>query len=621
MFRSDAGIAISTLLQQPIVRTGLSHTPGSSAQKTPSAREIPPVTLTNIPHIDSKAFQPYLSQAGSLYDAFQRAKESADDGRHYFSRPHALRSNPVSGLLGQGFPRRSTVNPVNELPSPGPGSPPGSPLRFSPESLLSKRPVSGATSRRGQLPVSPISTVPSVYFEQDFRLENPRTFDIVSERSEIVRPSPVANGGMVTPASGGRKALATNAILQEKLSWYMDTVEVHLISSISAASTSFFAALGSLRELHLEASDSVTKIQTLRKDLEKLDKDMAIGGLKVVAMRRRRENLRKLGDAIHQLCRVVEALAWCEDQVDKGEIEDALQGLCNVEKVIRGESDFCSRENEIPQDRERLIDLRAIKALESAGSDIRYLRNRIGKKFESRFLKALLGDLRSHVDAVSSNVTFQRWDKASHRLRANHSRTPSAFPAYLQLSDSLRSELKRDLEGLSKSESVMPAAIAYRESVLREIKSLIRSHLPSSGDDDTESTMSASTQGGRQRTQQEKSTILARNLRALDGEDAEDMLKKMYSNVGEALRRLGTQLKVILDLTSAFNSPPPAAGFKFPSSPPVANMSDYMTGANSTSSNQPPSQHEDIQQALDMSNLLGQAVDIAQTQKIGRAHV
>ncbi|KAK2067539.1 hypothetical protein P8C59_001274 [Phyllachora maydis] len=60
--------AISTLLQPPIVRTGLlPHTiaPASSAHKPPTARDIPPVTLTNIPHVDTSEFKTYLSQIGS----------------------------------------------------------------------------------------------------------------------------------------------------------------------------------------------------------------------------------------------------------------------------------------------------------------------------------------------------------------------------------------------------------------------------------------------------------------------------------------------------------------------------------------------------------------------------
>ena len=463
--------------------------------------------------------------------------------------------------------------------------------------------------------MTPISTIPNVYFEEGFHLENPRTFDIVSERSEIVR-QPGANGSITAPVAGGRKALATNAILQEKLSWYMDTVEVHLISSISTASTSFFAALGSLRQLHSEASDSVAKIKVLREDLATLDRNMAIGGLKVVAMRRRRENVRKLDAAVEQLREVVEMVARCEALVDKGEIEDALQGLDCVEKLIAGErvgSDL-NRQLEESASREILIDLRGIAALEGSANELGFLRRRIGKGFEARFLEALMGDIRHHVEAVPSATTLQRWDKAFQRARGLHSRTPSVYPSYLQLDDSLRTALRSHLEGLARSQSVMSATNSYREATLREFKNLIRKNLPSSSDDDAESTMSASTQGGRHRSQQERSSMLARNLRALDAADAETMLRTIYCNVGEALRRLSTQVKVLLDLTSGIRSPPSSAGMKSPILTPNPNVNSYSNGPPDSSGTRTPVTDDDLHQALDMSSILGQAVDAAQTQ-------
>lgn len=544
-----------------------------------------------------------MSKAGSLYDAFQRAKEGIDDGGLGISRNLGVPSQAAqpSGLLIQGQQRRPSSNSETAATSPF-------------ETPSSRRRGAGGAARRVLHPTTQLSTIPNVYFEQNFRLENPRTFDIVSERSEIVRPAPGSGGGIISPGSGGRKVLATNAILQEKLSWYMDTVEIHLISSISKASSSFFTALGSLRELHLEAASSVAKIQALRQDLSKLDRDMAIGGLKIVAMRRRKENMRKLGDAVRQLTRVVESMTSCEEQVDKGDFEDALRGLTHIENLIRGQKEVH------PLDRadwkpsradDRLIDLRGVKALEGIGNDISYLKRRIGKGFESRFLEALLADLRKHVDTVPSATTFQRWDRASQRFRTNHSRNPSAFPAYLHLADSLRSTLTSILDGLSQSESLMPATISYREAVLLEIKILVRRHLPSSSDDDNESTMSASTQGARRMTQADKSSILARNLRALDSEDFEDLLKRMYSNVGEALRRLGTQVKVVLDITSSFDSPSSGAKSALSSPTKIDGNSNNPPMISSTNL---AVQQEDIQQALDMSHLLGQAVDIAQAQ-------
>ena len=599
--------AIATLLQPPIVRTGLiPSSSGPNAQKLPSTKDIPPVTLTNIPHVESTAFLPYLKQAGSLYDAFQRTKDEEGAGGLQTRRPRASsKSDQLSALLNQGHKSRQGSISSNKF----------STILESPsERPQPKRKISGGASRRGPLPVAPLSTIPSVYFEDDFHLENPRTFDIVSERSEIVRPPPGANGASV--GGGGRKALATNAILQEKLSWYMDTVEVHLISSISTASSSFFAALGSLRDLHVEASASVAKIKALREDLASLDRTMAIGGLKVVAMRKRRENMRKLGDAVQQLQEVVDAVARCDEQVDKGDIEEALRGLVKVEGLMGGERIEAdppgSKNAGVPQ--ERLVDLRGIKALDGADDEIAHLRQRIGKSFEARFLEALLSDLRRHVDTAPSTATFQRWDKASQRSRGNHDRTPSVYPTYLQLDDSLRTILRSNLDGLAQADSVKSATTAYREAVWKEVKTLIRRHLPSSSDDDNESTMSASTQGGRHMTQQDKSTILARNLRALDAEDAENMLKKIYSNVGEALRRLGTQVKVVLDITSSFDSSQATWNAKSPMSPPIANMDSYMNGFATVPSIRTTVQQEDIQQTLDMSNLLGQAVDIAQAQ-------
>ncbi|KAL8898274.1 MAG: hypothetical protein Q9207_006791 [Kuettlingeria erythrocarpa] len=599
--------AISTLLQPPILRSGLlPHAPVSAGFKLPSTKDIPPVTLTNIPHVDTSVFRPYLKQAGSLYDAFQRAKESNNVVHNKRQQAISRGSDSSATPVAPSSRRQGSVSSLSQLDASSPklGSPDERPQP--------RRQGSEGSGRRAHLSTTPLSTIPAVYFEPDFHLENPRTFDIVSERSEIVRPPSSANGSVV--ASTGRKALASNAILQEKLSWYMDTVEMHLISSISTASSSFFAALGSLRELHLEAAESVAKIKSLREDLANLDKNMAVGGLKVVAMRQRRKNMQKLGDAVHQLRDVVEAVARCEGQVEAGDIEDALEGLAAVERLIAGEGAAAAGQ---PHDRKpvpALIDLRGIKALESADNDIAFLRRRIGKGFETRFLQALLGDLRKHVDSVPSVTTFQRWDKAYQRSRGHHDRTPSAFPAYLQMDDSVRSALRSNLEGLAQAGSIMPAAMAFREAALREIKALIKRPLPSSSEDDAESTMSASTQGGRQRTQQEKSLVLARNLRAFDAVDAENMLKQMYSNVGEALRRLGTQVKVLLDVTSSFTNRPTSAGVKSPMSPPPSAKDSYMGGPVAQIRVHAPVQQEEIQQALDMSSLLGQAVDISQSQ-------
>jgi vacuolar protein sorting-associated protein 54 len=587
--------AISTLLQPPIVRTGLlSHSnPSTNGFKPPTPRDIPPVTLTNIPHIDSKVFQPYLVQVGSLYDAFRKAKEDVEGGSQLFHRDRKdSRDKDLEAIieLRSALPANSRAGSISSVGSP----------------LEGPQPKKIPASQRRQHALAPLSTIPSVYFEDDFRLENPRTFDVVSERSEVVRdPKRTAD----TPG-GGRKALATNAILQEKLSWYMDTVEIHLISSISTASKSFFSALGSLQELHAEAAGSVNRIFTLREDLAKLDREMAKGGLKVVNLKQRRQNVRQLAEAISQLRAIVDSITKCEDMVENGDVEKALDQLDDVEKLIAGRQTL-SHEN--TTDNFPLNDLRGIRALDGAMDDLTQLRFRIGKAYEVRFLSILVEDVRHHVGSVPPDITLRRWAAAFSRSRSRD-RQPSVFPAYMNVDGRLRSDLQSCLRGLGRAQHTMAAAAALKSSILREMKNVIRRNLPSSTDDDNESVMSSSTQGGRQLSSQEKSSVLARNLRALDPEDAQAMLAKIYTSVSESLRKLSVQVKILLDITSGM-SKPPEPGLRSLASSPNPQSQEGGFGPRSPNKQLPRiTLQEDIQQVLDMSSLLGEAVDIVQGQ-------
>ena len=594
--------AISTLLQPPLVRTGVisSTNTTTSAFKTPTSKDIPPVPLTNIPHVETKCFQTYLSQVGSLYDAFQRAREESEcDGQLSHREKEDIRSETRENLLVQKLPRPNHSRA-------------GSVRRLVTSPLDATQPTRRSSGQRSQRTVTPLSTIPTVYFEEKFHLENPRTFDIVSEWSEVARdPSKPLDG-----SAERRKALATNAILQERLSWYMDTVEIHLIASISKASKSFFSALGALRELHADAAESVDQIQRLRKDLAKLDNEMAMGGLKVVKLKQRRDNVRQLAGAVMQLQEFVSSVTRCEGKVDNGEIEGSLDDLDDVERLMAGiPAESGSRHGPHMSDSAGQRDLRGIRALDGASEDLRRLRQKIGKGYEARFLDRLLGDLRRHIDCVESKTTLQRWGSAFNRARPGHQRASSVFPVYMNVDEVFRAKLRTELNELSRAKYTASAATAFKASVLREMKGLIRKHLPSSSDDDAESVMSASTHGGRQMSQQEKSSILARNLRSMDPEDAQTMLTNIYTSISEGLRRLGVQVKILLDVTSGLTNP---ATLSRATSPSNRHSHEALDGRLSPGSATRPlpsiTVQAEIQQALDMSSLLGEAVDIVQGQ-------
>lgn len=586
--------AISTLLLPPIVRTGLQSPTGISTPgfKAPTQRDIPPVTLTNIPHIEAKAFQPYLAQVGSLYEAFQRAKQEDQGAEQLFRRDRKeSKTENWEAVLATRLQRPThsgAASTVSTVVSP----------------LEPPTPIRRGSGQRRQHAVTPLSTIPTVYSDEDFHLENPRTFDVVSEKSDIIRDP---------NAAPGRKTLASNAILQEKLSWYMDTVEVHLISSISTASKSFFSALGSLRELHSEAVESVHRIQKLRKDLAKLDKGMAQGGLKVINLRQRKKNVRQLAQAIMQLELIVSDVRQCDERVRAGEVDRALDTLEGVEKLMAGHDMPVVEERETPS--LPLRDLRRLKALEGASEDLRQLRFRIGKGYETRFLDILLGDIRSHVNNTQANTTLQRWGTAFSRPRPGQRRAPSMFPSYMTMDPQFRLDLQTHMTGLGRAQHTVAAATTFRTLVLKEMKGLIRKQLPSSNDDDAMSSVSASTYGGRGTSQQEKSSILARNLRALDAADAYAMLSKIYTNVSEGLRRLSVQVKIVLDITSTMDQSAGSNVMSPSRSPERGRVGGLRSPSPSAGRRRAMSNVQaEVQQALDLSSLLGQAVDMVQTQ-------
>lgn len=559
------------------------------------------MTLTNITRIGTEEFKPYLSQIGALYDQLRRMKENEDESStpRGGSRQEEQSEGNIDGYLHPG-PRARMVRK---------GSSASVSSLSSVEAPTPIRRGSSSFGRKVTQGPPPLSTIPNVYFDEEFHLENPRTFDVVSERSEVIPATAdsagrgATNGQAVAP----RKALATNAILQEKLSWYMDTIEIHLINSISTASTTFFTALGSLKELHSEASESVERIKTLRGELETLDEEIATKGLEIVHKRRRQENLRQLNDAVMQLRQIADGVVRCEALVDEGEVDKALASIDSLEKLIAGERD--------PQveagPKMQLRDLRSASALQGVNADLTTLRSRIGRAYESNFQNILLRDLRRHAESVSPQEILLRWSNAATRARGGHARSPSVFPTYLTGTEELKTQLIPNMIGLHRAKHIPTATIAYRESVLREIRSLIRRPLPSSNDDDNESMMSVSTaSGGKGRTIQEKSSILARNLRALDAEDGEELLIKIYIGVTETLRRLTTQTKVLMEITSSMSDSKQGDGLR---SPPIR----------SPISSPKPDRHpgnpfgatfeiqEELHKTLDIANLLGQAVDVA----------
>lgn len=501
----------------------------TSTFKTPSTREIPPVTLTKIKKVSRLELQTYLKEITEEYESFYN---------------NSLRASSTSGLssmfsdVASGQTSLSNFSTALENIDNNSNAETGNNSSNNSDEHVNSTP---------QPELTPLSTIPSVFFEADFQLDNPRIFDLVSEKSSLIRPED--QGDQQQQQIPKHKVLASNLILQEKLSWYIDTVELHLIQEISNASSTFFSALDDLRSINTQASNVVAKIERLRMDLAAVDHQRAVLGIENLKLKQRRRNLSILLQSLTQLEVIMDKADEAETLYIDRDFDSCLDMLDDVEALIAGTSTEGNKpwvgDWQFP-----LCDVRSVEGLHDLRASLRVLRTRVGEGFSRRFTDLLVRDLRGHIETVSKTDTLHRMGKILDRTD-----TRPVNNSYLELDKDMRKTLEAIVQGLLRSNDIQGAFKQYRDIIIKEAKNVVRHHLPSSSSNGNSDTMSmSSNMTGRSSNSTEKSVSLASQLRSLSGSEFEDMLSSIYTNLSEFFRRLSTQQKLLLDVTLSASS-------------------------------------------------------------------
>lgn len=490
--------------------------------KPPTSKDIPPVTLTPIKKVAKSQLNNYLNAISEDYDTFFEIKLSKEDSSNHGTNINTSNEeDTVSSVVTNEV--IDDPNSSNERIIPPSAN-------FEPE-------------------LTPLSSIPDVFFEAKFQLDNPRTFDVVSENSDIVRQSNDEQNQSNTE-NGGRKILANNSILQEKLSWYIDTVELHLINEISNSSTSFFSALGDLKNIRKQAESCVERIERLRQDLKLVDEKRAVAGIENLKLKQRRENVSKLSQSLLQISTIMSKAEEAEAFLtsDSGrEVTRCLDTIDATEGLISGNSS-----NELVTEwcrdwKHPIIDLKSLIGLSDLRENLCTLRNNVGENYSSSFIDILLSDLHRHMGEVPQHDTLRRLGKSLEKYNRNKTGGAPDNTSYLDVSPDFRASLEDNLHGLVRSDNILSAFKAYKDMVVKEAKNIVRNYLPSNRNDDNISVSSSSTN----RSVADKSRALTTLLYEMSSEEAEEMVSGIYTTLSELFRRLLTQQKILLDITSS----------------------------------------------------------------------
>lgn len=491
----------------------------------PTTRDIPAVTLTNLPVVTYASFEPYLSSIQPDYERHRRFKQG-------LLEEHIRIGSKESSVV----PASSFVDLIDSKLLANISSPRIS-MSFLDDTLQSPS-VQPSPRRRAfprrNLEEEPerLDTVPSVFFDPAFSLSNPRTFDIVNENSDLLPRT-----GTGKP---DRKSLAGNAILQEKLSWYMDTVELHLLKEISSASASFFAALSDLQDLNEGASRCVAKIAKLREHLGKIQEMHAFRGADIAKLHIRRANVSRLQQAVDIVAKIVQMKDRIEDHLEQKENAEAYQLMQDIKAMMESSKDTT-------------VNLRRVGALRNIDAEMANVLTRIGTSQGNDLTKTLITDLRSWVNSTNSQATLRRLSDSFNRDNIRKDAPTLVSPAHITVPEDVRATVVHQLQGLQQTRFLETGMDLYRKEIVREVKSVIKRNLPSA-DDETESVMSGF--NATQPDRKDRSQALAKNIRQMAPEIFLEMITSTYSSLAELFRRLQTHQKLLLDLTALSGNVP-----------------------------------------------------------------
>lgn len=173
---------------------------------------------------------------------------------------------------------------------------------------------------------SELEQVPKIFMKPDFALEDPGTFNAVLPWSHF-------------NSAGGKSSrdVASSKLLQEKLSHYLDVVEVSIARQISLRSEAFFHAMSSQHELQDRLQETQRAVSILRQRTAGIDRVMCQGPLRALRSALTRNNCVKLHNKLKLMAAVHQTQPTVQLLLSTSEFVGALELIATTKEVLQQE--------------------------------------------------------------------------------------------------------------------------------------------------------------------------------------------------------------------------------------------------------------------------------------------
>ncbi|XP_029449520.1 vacuolar protein sorting-associated protein 54 isoform X4 [Rhinatrema bivittatum] len=197
----------------------------------------------------------------------------------------------------------------------------------------------------------------------DFALEESLTFNAVLPWSHFS-----------TAGGKGSRDAASSKLLQEKLSHYLDIIEVNIAHQISLRSEAFFHAMTSQHELQDYLRKTSLAVKVLRDKIAQIDKVMCKGSLQILRLGQTRNNCVKVYNKLKLMATVHQTQPTVQLLLSTSEFVGALDLIATTQEVLQQE-------------------LQGIHSFRHLGSQLCELEKLIDKMMIAEFSSYVRGDL------------------------------------------------------------------------------------------------------------------------------------------------------------------------------------------------------------------------------------
>jgi hypothetical protein len=432
--------AIASVLNDP---TGASFTQKLDSVSKQALSAIP---RTSVRAVKYREFEKYIQDIRPVFDRYQDSLKTAFDGDTVLFDEETARA-----VL-----EKSKASPTGRIT------------------------VTSAVGETPRVNGDPIDSVPAVFFDPDFNLEDPRIFEQVTEFAAVTTSA---------PAIGATSGATTNIVLQEKLAHYLDTVEAHLVAEIAQRSIEFFAALENIRSLHAETLQSLLLIRTIRGSLANVSQDQAKKGLDVVRRKRRRNNLGILYNAVKMIKEIKKTQPMLQILLNQGDYVGALDLIAEANRLLKGNTLQAAIEaSSHVVERSRIagvmmpksVQLNGVAGLVHLTGQLAEMAKMIGTLMENDFVSLMINDIQSCVNSAQDDrTTAHQW--AAYYLSSNQPlNVVTAFQRPLldasdQFSvDELKARLMPLVLGLVRVERFGTALQTFRDRLMKVVKAVTK---------------------------------------------------------------------------------------------------------------------------------------------------